>query len=107
MRLIELYAPLYIQRSRRELPDGAVQLRWPKACCNHGVEEVGPGDFAGLAGLVRIVEEGFECFEGALADGDGGLDVWDVSRKGLIIFCFFGGLLVCAGGGGCAAGLDF
>lgn len=85
MRFVELYATFHVQSRRGKLPHRAVQLCRAESRGGHRVEEVRPGDFAGLVWLVGIVEECGEDFEGTFSDGYGGLDVRNVSGGGMVV----------------------
>lgn len=61
---MELDAAFNIKSRWSKLPNRSVQLLGRKACCSHSKEEVRPWNLARQIGLIRVVEQGLEDFEG-------------------------------------------
>jgi hypothetical protein len=66
MWLMELDAAFNIKSRWSKLPNRSVQLLGRKACCSHSKEEVRPWNLARQIGLIRVVEQSLEDFEGTV-----------------------------------------
>ena len=65
VRLVELDAPVNVQRNRSKLPDGTVELLSSEADGRQSVQEVLPGELALRRRRRRIVENGADHLEGS------------------------------------------